>query len=270
MHERRHLDDIIEDLLADPRYAGHPLQDALKQLWMQSRDCLTRLERLAHISDGYQKMARDQTTSLQQRYDRELRRLEKAVHISDRYQEMMRELNSSLQDASTRDHLTGLANRRMLVEQLKSETQRAERQGHSYTLAMLDVDHFKRVNDHYGHDLGDRVLIDVADAMQRALREYDLCGRWGGEEFLILLPQTLIGDSCSVIERVQESVRRQPMPGEASDIALTVSIGLAEYRAGESFSDTVNRADEALLEAKRAGRDCYRLAGGRSRDLVSS
>ncbi|PKU26617.1 biofilm regulation diguanylate cyclase SiaD [Telmatospirillum siberiense] len=260
--DRRPLDDIIEDLLADSQYEGHPLRDALNRLWTQSRDHLNRLERIAHISDGYQKMAFDQTISLQQRYDRELRRLEKAVRISDRYQDMMRELNNALQDASTRDHLTGLANRRMLVDQLKMETQRAERQGHSYTLAMLDVDHFKQVNDLYGHDLGDRALIEVAGAMQRALREYDLCGRWGGEEFLILLPQTSIGAACSVIERVRESLQRKPMPGEApgTGIKITASIGLAEHQPGEGFSDTVNRADEALLEAKRAGRDCYRLA----------
>lgn len=260
--DQRHLDDIIEDLLADPRYTGHPLQEALTRLWEQSRDHLTRLERIAHISDGFQRMARDQSASIQQRYDRELRRLEKAVRISDRYQQMMRELNNSLQDASTRDHLTGLANRRMLVEQLKMETQRAERQGHSYTLAMLDVDHFKQVNDLYGHDTGDRVLTEVAAAMQRALREYDLCGRWGGEEFLILLPQTTITESRTVIERVQESVRVHAMPGMETGqaVIITVSIGLTEHRRGESFSETVNRADNALLKAKRAGRDCYRLA----------
>lgn len=258
--DRRRLDDIIEDLLADPQYAGQPLRDALSQLWSQSREHLERLERLTHISDGFQRMARDQTTSLQQRYDRQLRKLEKAVHISDRYQQMMRDLNTALQDASTHDHLTGLANRRMLVEQLKTETQRAERQGHNYSLAMLDVDHFKQVNDLYGHDAGDRALIEVAKAMQTALREYDLCGRWGGEEFLILLPQTPMSNAQAVIERVHRGIRELVMPAEIPAINITVSIGMAEHLPGESFSATVNRADEALMKAKHAGRDCYRLA----------
>jgi diguanylate cyclase (GGDEF)-like protein len=173
---------------------------------------------------------------------------------------MMRDLTAALQEASTRDHLTGLANRRMLVEQLKTETQRAERQEYFYSLAMLDIDHFKQVNDLYGHDSGDRVLIEVSKAMQKALREYDLCGRWGGEEFLILLPHTPLADSRSVIERVQDSIRHMAVPRGIPAVTVTVSIGMAEHHAGESFSDTVNRADEALLEAKRAGRNCYRLS----------
>jgi len=258
--DQRPLDDIIEDLLNDPQYAGHPLRDALFQLWSQSREQLERLERVTHISDGFQKMAREQTTSLKQRYDRQLRKLEKAAHISDRYQDMMRDLNIALQEASTHDHLTNLANRRMLVDRLKTETQRAERQGYSYSLAMLDVDHFKQVNDQHGHDAGDQALIALARTMQAEFREYDLCGRWGGEEFLILLPQTPIDVAQHVIERVQGSIRRLTIPWDSSSLDLTVSIGLAEHRTGESFFDTVNRADDALLAAKQAGRDCYRLA----------
>ena len=102
--DQRPLDDIIEDLLVDPHYADHPLREALSLLWSQSRDQLERLERITHISDGFQKMARDETMSLQQRYDRQLRKLEKAAHISDHYQEMMRDLNVALLQASTSDH----------------------------------------------------------------------------------------------------------------------------------------------------------------------
>ncbi|MDR3439425.1 biofilm regulation diguanylate cyclase SiaD [Telmatospirillum sp.] len=258
--DRRKLDDVIEELLKDPQYAEHPLYDALNRLWSQSRQQLERLERLTHISDGFQKMARDETTSLEQRYDRQLRKLERAARISDRYQEMMRDLNNALKDASTHDQLTGLANRRMLVERLKAETQRAERQSHSYSLAMLDVDHFKQINDRFGHDAGDRVLIDVTKTMQAGLREYDLCGRWGGEEFLILLPHTLATDAQVVIERIQDAIRQQTPPEGLPPLGITVSAGITEHQRGESFSDTVNRADEALLAAKQAGRNCCRVA----------
>lgn len=260
IRERRHLDDLIEDLLRDPQYAGHPLRSALSQLWEQSRTQLERLERLTHISDGFQRMALDQKSSLEDRYNRQLRKLERAARISDRYQDMMRDLNVALREASTHDHLTGLANRRMLVERLKAETQRAERQGHRYSLAMLDVDHFKQVNDVYGHDAGDRVLVEVAKAMQAGLREYDLCGRWGGEEFVILLPQTPSPDARSVLERIGQSIRNLRAPDGLPRISVTVSIGIATYQSGETFSDTITRADEALLAAKRAGRDCCQLA----------
>lgn len=260
---RPHLDDLIEALLADPQYEGHPLREALDRLWRNSGEQLERLERLTHISDGFQRMARDQSTTLQQRYDRQLRKLEKAARISDRYQDMLRDLNTALQEASTHDHLTGLANRRKLIDVLKAESQRADRQNHTYALAMLDVDHFKQVNDRFGHDGGDRILIDIARTLEANLREYDLCGRWGGEEFLIILPQTPLDDAQQVLGRIQEAARRLTIPAgaeESAPFAVTVSIGLTEHRPGEGFFDTVNRADEALLTAKRTGRDCCRQA----------
>ncbi|HCR1770697.1 TPA: biofilm formation regulator diguanylate cyclase SiaD, partial [Pseudomonas aeruginosa] len=214
-----------------------------------------RLERIARISDGFQSMAREQNLSLSERYHKQLRRLEKVARISDRYQQMMRDLNLALKEASIRDPLTGLPNRRMLLERLREENERSQRHGQSYVLAMLDVDFFKQVNDTWGHDSGDRVLVEIARAMESELREYDLCGRWGGEEFLLLLPQTRLQDAGPVLERVRDSVRTLAVRVGTEALSVTASVGVTEHHIGETYSQTVNRADAALLDAKRSGRD---------------
>ncbi|EPS0509657.1 biofilm formation regulator diguanylate cyclase SiaD [Pseudomonas aeruginosa] len=255
MSRERELDAWIDSLLADPQFHGHPLHQALARLRPQSLEQLVRLERIARISDGFQSMAREQNLSLSERYHKQLRRLEKVARISDRYQQMMRDLNLALKEASIRDPLTGLPNRRMLLERLREENERSQRHGQSYVLAMLDVDFFKQVNDTWGHDSGDRVLVEIARAMESELREYDLCGRWGGEEFLLLLPQTRLQDAGPVLERVRDSVRTLAVRVGTEALSVTASVGVTEHRIGETYSQTVNRADAALLDAKRSGRD---------------
>ncbi len=255
MSRERELDAWIDGLLADPQFHGHPLHQALARLRQQSLEQLVRLERIARISDGFQSMAREQNLSLSERYHKQLRRLEKVARISDRYQQMMRDLNLALKEASIRDPLTGLPNRRMLLERLREESERAQRHGQTYVLAMLDVDLFKQVNDTWGHDVGDRVLVEIARAMESELREYDLCGRWGGEEFLVLLPATPPGTAQGVMDRLVGAVRALAIDVGAEVLRLTVSIGMAYHQLGETFSETLSRADQALYLAKQDGRD---------------
>ena len=166
-----------------------------------------------------------------------------------------KEYEHQLAQLAHADPLTGLANRRKLTERLKEETERAGRHGSSFSLGILDVDHFKRFNDIHGHELGDRVLAELARAMEDCLREYDVCGRWGGEEFLLLLPNTALTEALSVIHRVHERIHQRALTHNGKTLSITASIGLAEYHAGEDFSDTLRRADGALLDAKRTGRD---------------
>ena len=166
-----------------------------------------------------------------------------------------KEYETQLAQLAHIDPLTGLSNRRKLSEHLKQESERAKRHGSCFSLAMLDVDHFKRFNDTHGHELGDRVLAELARAMEDCLREYDLCGRWGGEEFLLILPNTDLTEALAVANRVQASIRQRHILHEGVALAITASIGLTEYRVGESYSDTLRRADRALLKAKRSGRD---------------
>ncbi|MFV3305057.1 biofilm regulation diguanylate cyclase SiaD [Pseudomonas sp. NY15181] len=262
MTSERELDLLIEALLADPQYEGHPLREALYLKHQQSLDQLARLERIAKISDGYQSMARAQNSTLSERYHKQLRQLEKVARISDRYQNMMRDLNVALREASTHDPLTGIANRRLLMERLREESERAQRRQQPYALAMVDVDRFKQVNDTWGHDIGDRVLVEIGRAMQAALRQYDLCGRWGGEEFLLILPETRLADAAAIIERVRSDIRCLTVRVGTEALSVTASFGVAEHQPGESYSQTVSRADAALLDAKRSGRDKCEFAQG--------
>ncbi len=154
------------------------------------------------------------------------------------------------------DALTGLANRRLLMDRLRQEVDRAECHGQHFVLAMLDVDHFKRFNDKHGHDVGDQILIAVARHMEGALREYDICGRWGGEEFLLILPHTKLANAHTVISRLHDGISQVSILINRKPLSVTVSIGLTEHIPGESYTETLLRADAALLSAKRNGRNC--------------
>ncbi|KOF53682.1 MULTISPECIES: biofilm regulation diguanylate cyclase SiaD [unclassified Achromobacter] len=249
------LDQRIAALLADPAHFGHPLRDALESLWRHNAEQMTRIERVTQLSDAFQSMAHERELGLCERFDRQLRRLARIARISDHYQSMMRDLNAALQETSSRDPLTGLYNRRALMDMIKQEVTRAGRSGQSFVVAMLDVDHFKSVNDRYGHESGDRVLVELAGVLGASLREYDLCGRWGGEEFLVLLPNTPPEAAQGVMDRLVAAVRGLAVEVNGDVLRLTVSIGMASHQLGETFSETLSRADQALYLAKQDGRD---------------
>ena len=250
------LIEQIEALLADPVHATNPLREPMAALFATSEAQRERLERLVRISDGYHLVSRAHSQTLAEQYDRQLRRLDKLARISDRYQNSLRELSEALKDAALRDPLTGLGNRRFLMERIKEETERANRKTAPYSLAILDVDHFKHINDRFGHEAGDTALCQIAQAIQAALREYDLCGRWGGEEFLIMLPETPLEFALQVAERVRQGIEAQRFEFMEQDaVPITASLGMTLYHPGEAYSETLDRADTALLQAKSAGRN---------------
>ncbi|MEO1328939.1 MAG: diguanylate cyclase [Pseudomonadota bacterium] len=157
---------------------------------------------------------------------------------------------------ATLDALTGLPNRRHFFDRAERELLRAGRSGAPLSLLYMDVDHFKQVNDSYGHAGGDAVLQMVAEALGEAVRPYDLVGRLGGEEFAILLPQADAETSRMVAERVRGAVAAGRLTHtDGREIRVTISGGAATARAGETLEQLVARADAALYEAKRAGRD---------------
>ncbi|MDX1266832.1 MAG: biofilm regulation diguanylate cyclase SiaD [Oceanisphaera sp.] len=250
----RLTDRQLEQLLADPKLRDNPLLPVLQQLVERDKEQRERLERLLRISDSSYEMARTQTHDLLHQYDRQLRRLEKITRISDRYQRSLLELNEELKKAALRDPLTGLANRRLLMERLREELDRCRRGRAPFSLVMLDADHFKRINDVFGHDTGDRVLCMMADSISRQLRGYDLCARWGGEEFMLLLPETGLELATGIVERVMQAVRSLQLEGD-SGILLSVSAGMTTYLPDEDVDLTINRADGALIQAKNNGRD---------------
>ncbi|MBP6598435.1 MAG: biofilm regulation diguanylate cyclase SiaD [Giesbergeria sp.] len=247
------LIQCIEALLADPAHQGHVLREPLAQLLACNQVHQTQLRRLIRISDGYHILSRRHHETLESQYERQLRRLEKLARISDRYQNSLRELSETLKQASLQDALTGLGNRRFLMDRLTQEAERANRKQSPFSLGILDVDWFKTINDRFGHEAGDTALCAIAQAITRGLREYDVCGRWGGEEFLILLPETPMEFARQVAQRVCDEIKATRF--EFMDERITASLGLSVYCPGERFSDTLKRADAALLRAKANGRN---------------
>jgi two-component system, cell cycle response regulator len=161
--------------------------------------------------------------------------------------------------ASLTDPLTGVGNRRRLEQALAVEANRAERTGGGLCAAMADLDRFKRVNDTYGHEAGDKVLAAFGDVLRRRTREIDIAARFGGEEFVVLMPATNLRDAIAIAERIRAAVaelRIEPMPE-----SITVSFGVAERVAGEPGDALLRRADAALYEAKRLGRNRVMAAG---------
>jgi diguanylate cyclase (GGDEF)-like protein len=162
---------------------------------------------------------------------------------------------SRIESLAARDELTGVHNRRSLLEILEQQKSRADRHGTTFSVLMIDIDHFKRINDTYGHRAGDAVLKKFADSASAVLRGVDVFGRYGGEEFMAILEQATVEKSGAVAARMCEFARTLELPDSCGGLRMTVSIGHAQYRAGEDWHDTVDRADRALYRAKETGRD---------------
>ena len=160
-----------------------------------------------------------------------------------------------IEQLATRDELTGLVNRRHMTELMEQERQRGMRSGQTFCLAMIDIDHFKSINDHHGHAGGDGVLRGLAHEMASLKRGADVLARWGGEEFVLMLPDAGAATARAGVERLRAHVQSLRLRIGTEAVQVTISAGLAEHLAGESMAQTIERADRALYAAKRAGRD---------------
>ena len=141
------------------------------------------------------------------------------------------------------------------MDQLANQISRAARYNESFCVIVVDVDHFKRVNDTFGHHAGDIALRGVADQFKLALRAEDCCGRWGGEEFLICLPHTDLNGAAVVAEKLRQAVETAPVNHEGKSIHVTISLGVARYGSGQDLDSIVRDADRALYAAKDNGRN---------------
>lgn len=159
-----------------------------------------------------------------------------------------------------RDHLTGLLSRDFLGDRLPRLLEEADRRSQHVTAMLLDLDHFKRVNDIHGHLVGDAVVQRVGRVLRATLRETDFPIRYGGEELLVLMPGTGVEEAEGVANRVREAISTLGLDDLASGLSVTVSIGLALREVGEEAMDWIDRADKALYEAKERGRDCVGVA----------
>lgn len=173
--------------------------------------------------------------------------------ITERKEDQLKleEKNKILAEISSFDGLTKIRNHRTLFECLKSEIMDSQRTGKMLTIAMLDIDDFKNVNDTRGHIYGDRVLKDVAKIIESNIRSNDIAGRYGGEEFMIIFPGTSLPDAAKVSERIRKAIESCKF---ISDITITISGGLSQYK-GEKATQLIDRADKNLYKAKKSGRN---------------
>jgi diguanylate cyclase (GGDEF)-like protein len=164
----------------------------------------------------------------------------------------LRKYHDELERLSTTDTLTGLSNRRHLMNLLAQEIERAKRADRPFSILMLDVDHFKKYNDTHGHQAGDEVLARIGTVLRKSIRPYDCAARYGGEEFLVMLSATALDPATESAERIRKQVRAEQFEAES----VTISIGVAEYPShGDAAKSVIGEADAALYQAKRAGRD---------------
>ncbi len=161
----------------------------------------------------------------------------------------------TIHDMAIRDELTGAYNRRYLMSALANQHARSARTGEAFCIGIVDIDHFKAVNDSRGHAGGDEVLCCFAANAARELRAMDQFGRYGGEEFMLIMSQTTLGAAQAAAERLRRNTEAIRIPGFDEDFRLTVSIGVAQHRTGESIDETVGRADAAMYRAKAGGRN---------------
>lgn len=203
-----------------------------------------------------------------------------AIHDSTQLVEVTRMLERTmdqaldLEESNRRDGLTGLYNRKFFDEQITQEIVNARRYNWPLTLAMIDVDHFKTINDTYGHSSGDAVLRSLAARLKSMLRATDTLCRYGGEEFALILPHISLENSSFLLDRLRKAIETMAVDLEQSiQVSVTVSIGIAELQEGLAPGQLVSRADESLYSSKRAGRNrvtCYVESGAVAAVTLSS
>ncbi|MFH2134858.1 MAG: GGDEF domain-containing protein [Pseudomonadota bacterium] len=166
-------------------------------------------------------------------------------------------LNQTLQVMAVHDQLTGLYNRHFIVEQLERQYEMFGRYGSACTIVLIDIDHFKNVNDSFGHGIGDDVLVSFARCVEPLLRQGDFFGRYGGEEFILVLPMTDSAAAAQLAERIRNKLKEcDLLAGQQHAWCVSASFGVAEIRSGESLDSWLVRVDQALYRAKDNGRDC--------------
>lgn len=167
----------------------------------------------------------------------------------------LKEANDKLSISSNTDPLTKLWNRRYVMERLKEENSRAHRSSHSFAIILCDIDHFKKVNDTFGHNGGDRTLEEFAKLLIGNSRLEDIMARWGGEEFLILLPSTDSEGALNMGEKIRHLIEMMIIPYKGTEIKITASFGITTSLGEEDLNQIINRADQALYKSKELGRN---------------
>lgn len=172
--------------------------------------------------------------------------------------EQLETLNIQLELIARTDSLTGLFNRRHAEEKIQEEYEKYRRNGREFAVVIADIDFFKKVNDAYGHDTGDIILRAVSQSLRESVRAYDTIARWGGEEFLLLLPETKAESAELLVERIRKTVEEHAFAYYGGTLSVTMTFGVSAIRTNDTIVDVIKRADHALYKGKNAGRNCVK------------
>lgn len=222
--------------------------NSLEQLKHSISDKMAALTLSIQEKEKLEKDERDNLTATLNSMSRRVKALEKETH---NYQQRLAEQKfKSLQDA-----LTSLPNRAAFDERYLLEYNSFKRHGQSLCMVVLDVDHFKRINDNYGHSAGDKTLQVIAQALRKSIRVTDFIARFGGEEFVLIMPNSQLQSVIAPLEKLRKTIKAIPFKFKGETITITISIGATQLKAGDTMQQAFDRADDALYEAKNAGRD---------------
>jgi diguanylate cyclase len=237
------LRDQVSDLQSSVQEASD--LESLKQALEQ------RLEGLLQSVSNHQRQRDSSEAEVAERLQGLVRRVAEMEQEAQQFREHIEEQRQK----SLLDPLTGLPNRAAWIERLELEVARRQRYGGQLLLAALDIDHFKRINDGYGHLAGDRVLKIIAGELSKRLRKTDFMVRFGGEEFVLLIPATPLAGGVQLLETLRAAIEACPFHFKGEPVTITLSAGIAEFHDGETPEAAFERADQALYRAKGAGRN---------------
>jgi diguanylate cyclase (GGDEF)-like protein len=192
---------------------------------------------------------------LHELYHALVKRTDRLLREKNQLQTELHNLSRSLDLATRVDPMTGLVNRRAIMEMIEQEFSRANRHQRFTSIIMADLDYFRKLNERYGFNICDDVLVEVSRVLRGCLRSEDICARWGGEEFLLLLPETHLNGALAVASKIRESVAMTEFKVNKPGIQLTISLGVCEYHPDQDIFEAISRADRALLQAKQEGRN---------------
>jgi diguanylate cyclase len=177
------------------------------------------------------------------------------AYLSSYYYRTIVETQDRLSKLAMTDHLTGLYNRRHIMNVIDYEAVRQKRSTVPLSLIIADIDHFKSINDKHGHETGDAMLVAVSQTIRASIREQDSASRWGGEEFLIVLPDTELDDAIAIAQRIREKILATTVAVEKQTVSTSVTLGVSSHANGETVRNAIARADELLYRGKKAGRN---------------
>ncbi|MCG8488960.1 MAG: diguanylate cyclase [Chromatiales bacterium] len=204
---------------------------------------------LRNAHDDLEERVENRTMELVQTNEKLLKEIAERKHVEQ-----------MLEETSRIDYLTNSLNRRAMTRRLDQVVSQTERGSESFCIILLDVDHFKQINDNYGHDIGDQVLRYIVKQLKSRIREADELGRWGGEEFMILCPETQLAEARLLAQRLCDDLSGSPMTLIDKQLVVTASFGVSLYQPGEVLDNCLKRTDYALYEAKAKGRNCVVVA----------